>query len=126
MVDLNLNLKGEMMKTNIIFAASLFSGIASAAPFLTSDPMCYDVTGARSECPASCEYSDDGETTWFDLPTTISGDQITVWHDLSLLTPGTHAWAIRCVNVWGKGDAVPFDFTAGVPVSPFGLRVVAP
>ena len=97
-----------------------------ASPFLTSNPQCYDASNARAECPSGYEYSEDG-TTWFPLNSDNDGVQIWVYHDVSGLPDGVSlAWQIRAFNVWGVSPEVNFTFDTGVPVSPTGLRLMAP
>jgi len=104
----------------------LFSMQTVAAPFLTADPQCYDSIGARSECPNRYEVSDDDGATWSQLGSDNDGAQIWVWQDMAGYANGGHLLLIRAANVWGVSAAVPFDFTAGIPVGPGGLRLVAP
>ena len=94
--------------------------------FLTSDPLCYDASGGNAECPYGFEYSADAGTTWNHLGGEIAGTQIVVMHEVTVLAHGTHVWDIRSINAWGESDSVPFAFTAGVPVGPSGLRLIAP
>jgi hypothetical protein len=113
------------MKTLFPFLL-LFSASAVAAPFLTADPQCYDPTGARAECPASYEVSEDDGATWTALGSDNDGVQVWVWQDLATYGVGAYALQVRSVNAWGVSEPVPFAFTSGVPVGPGGLRLVAP
>jgi hypothetical protein len=114
-----------IMKRVLFLTGSLICGVAAAAPFLTSDPSCFDVSGANASCPFGYEYSEDSEN-WFPLDSQATDTTIIVWHDMGGLDHGVHSWSIRAVNNWGESDTVPFEFTTGVPVGPGGLRIVAP
>lgn len=103
----------------------LFPFASFATPFLTADPQCYDVTGANASCPMGYEVSEDG-SVWAPLGDNQTGDQVVVWQDMAGYAPGDHMIEVRAYNSWGVSDPVPFDFTAGAPVGPTGLRLVAP
>ena len=110
----------------IIVLSVAFSHSTWARPWLTADPQCFDPTGANATCADSYEVSDDDGATWSILDSDVTDTSITIWHDLAVYAPGGHNLLVHGVNTWGVSDDVPFDFTAGVPAAPGGLRVVSP
>lgn len=100
----------------------LFSSIASANPNLVADPQCYDNTAL---CPDGYEFSMDGGNTWNTLNALVDANTIQIYHDLQPYNPGSYNWLVRGKNIWGVSDSVPFDFAAGVPAGPTGLRIIA-
>lgn len=101
----------------------------AAALTLTADPQCHDPNGLNASCPDSYAFSEDNGTTWQVMDHAYpDAESIVVMHDMTpwQSIPGPHAWLVRAENAWGVSDEAPFDFTAGVPVAPFGLRLVAP
>jgi len=115
------------MKSKLLLAALALSvSAAQANPILTADPQCYDITGADASCPTGYEVSEDDGNSWRSLGSDISAQTIVIWEDLGPYGLGAHDLLVRGVNSWGVSDAVPFDFVAGVPVAPSGLRLVAP
>ena len=110
----------------IIVLSAAFSHSTWARPWLTADPQCHDATGSDATCADSYEVSEDDGVTWTVLDSDVTDSSITIWHDLAVYAAGGHSLLVHGVNTWGVSDDVPFDFTAGVPAAPGGLRVVSP
>ena len=100
------------MKKRLLLAAlcSFGVGIAPANPYLTSDPQCFDPTGADASCPNGYEVSEDDGATWQELGADISEDTIVVWEDLGLYSQGSHTMLVRAYNAWEVSDTVPLSF----------------
>lgn len=108
------------MKRMLLLAA--FPLCASAAPFLVSDPVCYSADNSNGECPSKFEASKDGGE-WQEIGNKISGNTISVYHDMASEGSGAKNWEIRAKNVWGSSDPVPFAFNATAPVAVPNIRV---
>jgi hypothetical protein len=114
----------------VCLSALCYAGSGLSAPFLVSDPQCYDADGTLAICPDGYEYSDDGGLTWVPLGDVITPEgTISIREDLAIYadSAGTLDWEVRAVNtVWGKVSAsVPFSFDTTGPGSPTGLKVVS-
>jgi len=98
---------------------ALAPALSLAGPFLISDP--WPATGQQ---PDTCTAIEQPGPTTRDL--TLESTQTGLKYireDLSDATPGAHTWSITCANQWGSSSAVPFEFAAGAPTAPAGLRL---
>lgn len=89
----------------------LLSGPAFGAPYLVCDPQ---------EGVVGYEIKGLGNTVTY-----IAQPDGSLKYDLSPLPAGTYAATIAACNVWGCGEAVPFQVAKKLPLAPAGLRIVA-
>ena len=115
---MNIVLKMAGIMIAVIF---IFAYLASAAPFLVSDPQC-KFDGANN-CALEFQISKDG-VIWFVADSQdIDTDQIKLHHDLAGEPDGNNDWKVKAVNAWGSSTPVPFVFIKGVPSAPNGIRI---